>query len=236
MNDSNSCLTCVDSNCFIKSCYPDWIFRIMKTKSETKYKKGEYIFRVRDHVKGLFFVKNGKIKVVSTGLNGKEQIVRLAGNGHILGHRGFGGKSKEVYPVSAIALEDSVICFVDNDTIYEAFYMNTQFVIELMMFYSKELRAMEVRMKYMAQMTVRERIAFSLLYLKDVFGYESSEQELNANISRADIAALSGTNKEQVIRNLTELEKEGSLLMLADENPDWGTKSPQTLGGNHMTI
>jgi PhnB protein len=33
-----------------------------------------------------------------------------------------------------------------------------------------------------------------------------------------------------------ELEIEGSLLMLADENPDWGTKSPQTLGGNHMTI
>ena len=29
-----------------------------------------------------------------------------------------------------------------------------------------------------------------------------------------------------------ELEIEGSLLMMADENPDWGTKSPDTLGGN----
>ena len=33
-----------------------------------------------------------------------------------------------------------------------------------------------------------------------------------------------------------ELEIEGSLLMMADENPDWGTKSPETLGGNSMTI
>jgi PhnB protein len=33
-----------------------------------------------------------------------------------------------------------------------------------------------------------------------------------------------------------ELEIEGSLLMMADENPDWGTKSPATLGGNPVTL
>lgn len=33
-----------------------------------------------------------------------------------------------------------------------------------------------------------------------------------------------------------EITIEGSLLMLAEENPEWGTKSPQTLGGNPMTF
>jgi len=33
-----------------------------------------------------------------------------------------------------------------------------------------------------------------------------------------------------------ELEIEGSLIMMAEENPDWGTKSPDTLGGNPLTI
>ncbi len=33
-----------------------------------------------------------------------------------------------------------------------------------------------------------------------------------------------------------EIDIEGSILMMADENPDWGTKSPQTLGGNPMTL
>lgn len=33
-----------------------------------------------------------------------------------------------------------------------------------------------------------------------------------------------------------ELEIEGTLLMMADENPDWGTKSPYTLGGNPVTL
>ena len=33
-----------------------------------------------------------------------------------------------------------------------------------------------------------------------------------------------------------ELEIEGSLLMIADENIEWGNKSPQTIGGNPMSF
>ncbi|MEQ8325308.1 MAG: VOC family protein [Cytophagales bacterium] len=33
-----------------------------------------------------------------------------------------------------------------------------------------------------------------------------------------------------------EIEIEGSILMLAEENPEWGTKSPQSLGGNPVTM
>ena len=33
-----------------------------------------------------------------------------------------------------------------------------------------------------------------------------------------------------------EISIEGSLLMMADENLDWGNKSPQTIGGNPMTF
>ena len=33
-----------------------------------------------------------------------------------------------------------------------------------------------------------------------------------------------------------EIEIEGSLLMLAEENPKWGTHSPESLGGSPITI
>lgn len=33
-----------------------------------------------------------------------------------------------------------------------------------------------------------------------------------------------------------EIMIEDSMLMMADENKDWGTQSPQTLGGNPMTF
>jgi len=33
-----------------------------------------------------------------------------------------------------------------------------------------------------------------------------------------------------------EIEIEGSLLMMADENLEWGNRSPQTIGGNPMSF
>jgi PhnB protein len=33
-----------------------------------------------------------------------------------------------------------------------------------------------------------------------------------------------------------EIEIEGSLLMMADENIEWGNKSPETIVGNPMTL
>lgn len=227
MNDSNSCLQCNGSNCLIKICDPDWIKLLSEKKQKSKYSKDNFIFRTGDYVSGLYFVKNGKVKVVSYGLNGKEQIVRLAANGHLLGHRGFGARTKETYPISAITMEDSEICFIDNDTIYEAFYNNVQFVIELMMFYSKELRALEARMTYMAQMTTREKTASALIYMKEIFGTEEDWQTLNININRREFASLCGTNDTQVIRDLSDFEaenliaKEGKKIKIINETKLW---------------
>lgn len=33
-----------------------------------------------------------------------------------------------------------------------------------------------------------------------------------------------------------EIEIEGSLLMMTEENVDWGNKSPETIGGNSVTL
>lgn len=33
-----------------------------------------------------------------------------------------------------------------------------------------------------------------------------------------------------------EIDIEGSLLMMADENPDWGNKAPSSIGGNPMSF
>jgi CRP-like cAMP-binding protein len=205
MKKTSSCFDCFDPGCFIKLCSSEWIEQIETHKTEVSYKKGQAVFTAGEFVNGLFFVKDGQIKIVSNGLHDKEQIVRLATSGHILGHRGTNG---ETYPISAVAMKDSVVCFVKNETISEAFLKNPNFTVKLMLFYSQELRGIEARIKYLAQMTVREKVAFALLYLKNIFGYEDQDHLLNITISRTDIAGICGTNEEQVIRNLSDFEKE----------------------------
>ncbi len=203
--ENTSCQNCSNVNCPIKRCSPEWMQLISEKREERNYKNKQFVFRKGEEVRGMRFVKSGKVKVISSGWNEKEQIIRLACNGQVLGHRGFG---VEAYPVSAIALESSLICFVDNKTFFGALFHNPYLTIKLMNLYAEELRGMEERLIYLAQMTVREKVAFSLLYLKKSFGYSSYEQFLNIDISRADIASLSGLNEEQVVRNLTDFEKE----------------------------
>src|ERR1017187_6924906 len=125
---------------------PTWVGILNYSKNFNFYKKGEIIFREGDRIFGLYFIYKGKVKVVSEGLNNRVQIVRLATNGHILGHRGLG---VETYPIGAVALEDTWLCFIDNNTLHDLFLNNANLTYELMMFYSTELRKTELRLRYL---------------------------------------------------------------------------------------
>ena len=200
------CNDCGNSRCFVQQfCVPTWVGIINLSRNMTLYKKDEDIFREGDRVFGMYFIHSGKVKVVSAGLNGRRQIVRMAGAGHILGHRGHGA---ETYPVGAVALDDTWVCFLDNATLHDAFLNNPKFTYELMMFYSSELRKTEVRLRFLAQMSLREKIAECLLAIKNMFGINEEDGSLNVTLSRQDIADLAGTNAEQVTRELTNFENE----------------------------
>jgi len=206
MEGQINCADCNNKACFVQQfCSPNWMNIISEAKNQLWYKKGQYIFREGDRIFGLYFIERGKVKIISTGLNNKEQIVRLAVAGHVIGHRGQGN---ETYPIGAVALEDTQVCFLDNEIVYEAFMNNPKFTFALMMFYSSELRKTEIRERHLAQMTIREKIADTLLYLKETFGISPADGSLNANLSRQELAEIAGTSVEQVIRELTDFENE----------------------------
>lgn len=199
------CNMCENSNCFIKRCESEWISMLNLGKNTRLYKKGQQIIREGEPVLGIYFIKKGKVKVVSSGLNGKEQIVRLASDGHILGHRGYG---EEYYPIGAVSIEDSQICFFDNDILLNAFEANFNFTYQLMMFYSQELCKGELRIKYFAQMTVEEKVTYALYYIIDTFGFYEDGKTINVRFSRQEIADIAGTNADQVGRAIASLKKQ----------------------------
>jgi CRP-like cAMP-binding protein len=206
MKKNTFCKECPNNNCFIKKhCSDEWLDNLSQVKYQFIQKQGQYIFIEGNPVFGIYFIKDGKVKVTSSGHLGKEQIIRLATDGHILGHRGLGG---DFYPVSAVSLEDTTLCFFENKILHEAFMANPEFTHGLMMFYSHELRKAEVRMKHLTQMNVREKTADAILFIREAFGLSKDGQTLNITISREEIAGLAGTSVGQIIHNLTDFQKE----------------------------
>ena len=201
------CETCSHHNCFInKYCSDEWKPLITFHKSTMDYPAGATIFSEGDTVKGIYQIYSGKIKVVASSNGEKERIVRLAKEEQILGHRGLGGKM--IYPVTAITLEKSQVTFIPIDIFYNALKANSELAFHMLMFYADELKASEKRMKMLASMNAKEKIAVSIMNIVNAFGFDPNDTNLlSFTPTRKDIASIAGTTYETVIRVLGDLEK-----------------------------
>ena len=155
-------------------------------------------------LQGLYFICSGKVKTVKTGINGREQIVRLTTNGDTIGFRGFGTSKR--YLIGAYALEDTVLCNFSNETMLEILQKVPEFTYALMLFYADELNKSENNIRKIAHMNVRERVIDLLLYIHRKFG--QIDGLIDIELSRKEIADFAGTTEEQAIRILSSLKKE----------------------------
>jgi CRP-like cAMP-binding protein len=196
------CANCTNSRClFFEPGSSDITALLRSHKTVIRCRKEQYIFYEGAPVNGIYFILEGKVKIFKTGIAGRQQIVRLARPGDILGHRGFGGRN--IYPIAAQALEDCLICLIETKVFFDLLRNDPELSLRLMLFYADELKNSEVRIRNQAQMTIREKVADALLAIYDAYG-SNEDGCLNATMSRQDIGDLAGTNKEQVSRQLSE--------------------------------
>ncbi|HTE09340.1 MAG TPA: Crp/Fnr family transcriptional regulator [Chitinophagaceae bacterium] len=203
-------------NCDLKSCFlctrclPEWLPAIETHRQTIPVKKGTVIFEEGDPVEGIYFMYSGKVKVHKKWGPDKELIVRIAGKGAIVGHRGLGKST--IYPVSATALEPSTVCFIGLDFFESTLKVNHDFTYQLMLFFAEELQESEKNMRNLAHMTVKGRVAQLLLMLEEKFGIEKNGW-IDISLSRQDLASLAGTTYETIFRVITEMVQEEMIVV-----------------------
>ncbi len=202
------CQSCMNENCLIKkNGMTEEAAPYVVKKHTIRCKKGQQFIIEGAPVHGLYFVYQGKAKVSKTGLHGREQIVRFARDGEIIGHRGFG--TGEFSPISAVALEDTILCNFTTDVLTDMMHKVPDITFDMMIFYAEELNKSETKVKKFAQMTVREKVIDAFLYIRRKFGQPGDFFDIQ--LSRKDIANFAGTTEEQVIRVISALKKENLL-------------------------
>jgi CRP-like cAMP-binding protein len=201
--DLKSCVLC-------RQCLVEWIPAIDANRKNFHFQKGEMLFSEGDNLKGMYFINRGLVKVHKKWGDDKELILRIARDGDIVGHRGLG--TDLIYPVSGTALQPTDICFVDLDFFNSTLRVNQDLLLGLMMFFAAELKESEKRMRNLAHMTVKGRIANALLFLKNKFGV-TPEGTINLLLSRQDLASYTGTTYETLFRVMNELVEENAISM-----------------------
>ncbi len=200
-----TCESCRNLNCLIKkNMHLPKIQTYIVLKNSFICKKSTPFIIEGAPIQGLYFIYEGKAKTVKTGINGREQIVRLTKNGDIIGFRGFGTAKR--YLIGAYALEDTILCHFNNNDMMDLLKNVPEVTFDLMLFYAEELNKSENNVRKLAHMSVRERVIDTLLYMHRKFG--QIEELLAIELSRKEIADFAGTTEEQVIRVLSSLKKE----------------------------
>lgn len=199
------CTNCLSrKHALLHFCKDSELKYIDQNKSCSIYKKGQFIFHEGSKPYGVFCVNQGKIKITKESSDGKEQIVRLVKPGDTIGYRALMANTH--YSASAVALEDTILCFISKEEFTNLITRNVQIGGELMRLLSTALGEAEERMARMAMKPVRERLAEALLFLKTT--YATSQEHFSISISREDLASLVGTAKETAIRFLSEFKEE----------------------------
>ena len=203
-------IACDLKSCFLcKLCIKEWQPAIASSRKNFIVKKGDVIFTEGEPVNGVYFVYTGNVKVHKKW-GDKELIIRFVKNGAILGHRGLGSNLQ--YPVTATALEPGMICFFELDFFTSTLKVNHDFTYQLLMFYADELQESERKMRNLAHMPVKGRIAHALLTLQKQFGLNAVGQ-IGIDLTRQDLASYAGATYETVFRIITELVAEKTIKL-----------------------
>lgn len=167
------------------------------------YKRGSVIYNERSRINGTYIVVKGIVKVYKTGFDGKEQIIRFAKDGDLVGFRSV--ISDELACTTSKIINEAVLCYIPGDELTKLIKENSEFAMDLMKLTCRELGESNKYLTDIAQKTVRERLAEVLLLLMDTFELDE-DHTLQISLTREELANMVGTATESVIRLLSEFK------------------------------
>ena len=172
-------------------------------KSQT-FKKKDIIYREGDLGSFVYKITKGKVKTYRINEDGKEFIYDIKKEGDFLGERAtLQDTSRTEF---AEAMEESELLLIPKSDFQELIFKNREVSGQFIKMLSNNLSQREHELMEMAYNTVRKRTADSLYKLYET--YNSSENSVTIDISRADLAGMVGTATESVIRILSEFKKD----------------------------
>lgn len=198
----------------LKSLTKEELVRISGCKTSKFIKKGEVIFDEGESINGVYCVKEGICKLSKLSENGKDQIVKMVVKGQLLGQRSL--ITDEVSNLQAVALNNMEVCFIPKSEIINNLQNNPKFSFDVLKEMAHDLKEADNIIVNMAQKSVRQRLAETLVYIHDSFGV-NPDKTLSILLSREDFANIVGTATESAIRVLSQFKKEALISVVGKQ-------------------
>ncbi|MBP8822439.1 MAG: Crp/Fnr family transcriptional regulator [Flavobacteriales bacterium] len=197
-------------------CYPEWRQLLKEKNIQTAFAKGQAIFTAGEKAGHMYMVHRGRVKVVAELGKGPGRVIRLAGRGEVLGHRGLG--DEPVYAASAVALAPTVMNVIPMPLFLSTLKANGLFCYHFLMYFAARMRQLDRDTHDLMVLDVARRVVKVLLLCRDTFGMDEADpKKLAYTLSRRDIASMADTTYESVVRALAALHRQKMVELVGKE-------------------
>ena len=181
--------------------------KLSEEREVRTYHKKDVIYAFGQYPNWLFFVISGQVKCYQINEFGKELITRIYGPGDFLGFIPLLNES--TYDENATALEDSEVRLIPPADFKLLLFNNRDFSAKFIKMLAHHADHSEKQLIDLAYSSVRKKLANALIVLVE------KTNDSNIKIMREDLASLSGTAKETIIRTLSDFKTE-KLISIKD--------------------
>ena len=179
-----------------------------------EFAKGENVFEDGESPKGVYFIEKGTAKLSKSGVYGKDQILRFCKENDLIGYRSL--LCGENFQANAEAMTPMTVQFLPADNFLHLLKVDPKLSYAMLQKIAYELGESANTVTFLAQKTVRERLAEILILLEQKLGTDP-EGFIKISLTREEIANLIGTATESAIRLISEF-KQDDLISVEGRN------------------
>ncbi len=168
-----------------------------------QYPAGEVLFLEGDAPRGLYIVKEGRVRLYRSSFRGRDVILRIVREGDSFNEVPVfdGGRN----PVNAMAMDDTEIWIVAAEVIREQLQISPELAMTVVQALCQRTRKLVGKVTEISLYPVTSRLAKLLLELPP-------ERLSGGNrLSQEDLAAYLGTVREVLARSLRQLQRKGAI-------------------------
>jgi CRP-like cAMP-binding protein len=169
----------------------------------------EVIISEKKRADFYFQIKTGEVKMFNLNENGKEFVQGIFYDGESFGEPPLFADFK--YPASASAVKTTELFKLSKSKLFELLTNNPEINLKFTKAFAKRLYYKATILKEISVHPPEHRILALIDFLKNRYG---SEELFQVELTRQQIADLTGQRVETVIRAIKQLEQDGEIKLI----------------------
>lgn len=136
------CVSCpILQSTVFRQCPLETLLELAGNKTSHSYNKGDLIFLEKMSVTGVYCQHSGRVGLSRTDAAGETHLLDVTTPGMLLGFREAFREGRYMY--SAVALEDSVLCFIPLEELRSIVAKHPSILVEVMQSLCTRIAALE---------------------------------------------------------------------------------------------